>query len=104
MASDGDPAADGTRPAAMAFLPGPEGRDGGSWIVLPVGDAGSSRGTAARDDPGAVAVGIARREELRRRMAPEQRARFERIAALREKIGPVGFDVVAALRELRGDG
>jgi hypothetical protein len=42
--------------------------------------------------------------DLLRKMTPEKRALFERITALREKIGPVNFDVVQALRELREDG
>ena len=37
------------------------------------------------------------------RMSPEDRATYDRIRALREEIGPIDFDVVEALRELRGD-
>jgi hypothetical protein len=46
----------------------------------------------------------AKRDELLRKMSPEKRALFEKISALRERIGPVKFDVVEALREIREDG
>ncbi len=39
-----------------------------------------------------------------RNLAPEQRARLERIRTLREAIGPVEFDVVEAVREYRENG
>lgn len=42
-----------------------------------------------------------RREELLRRLSPERRATYERIKRLREDIGPLNFDVVEELRELR---
>jgi hypothetical protein len=45
-----------------------------------------------------------KRDELVRRMSPEKRALFEKISALRKRIGPVKFDVVEALREIREDG
>ncbi len=48
--------------------------------------------------------GTARRAELLQKLSPEKRALFEEIVALRKKIGPVGFDVVKTLRELREDG
>jgi hypothetical protein len=41
------------------------------------------------------------RGERLSRMSPEQRATYERIVKLREAIGPIDFDVVEALRELR---
>jgi hypothetical protein len=44
------------------------------------------------------------KDELLRSMGPERRALFHRILALRERIGPVRFDVVEALREMREDG
>lgn len=44
---------------------------------------------------------IDRIEELLRRMTPEKRTLFESIRARREEIGPVGFDIVEALREMR---
>jgi len=43
---------------------------------------------------------------LRRRlskMSPENHALYEKVAALREKIGPLDLDVVEVLRELRND-
>lgn len=43
------------------------------------------------------------RDERLRRMSPEARATYERIRKLREEIGPIDFDVVKALRELRED-
>ena len=43
------------------------------------------------------------RDERLRRMLPEARATYDRIRALREEIGPIDFDVVAAIRELRDD-
>ena len=51
-----------------------------------------------------LAVIRARRAELLKKMSPEKRAAFERITSLREKIGPVDFDVVKTLREMRRDG
>ena len=37
------------------------------------------------------------------RMSSKARATYDRIRKLREEIGPIGFDVVKALRELRED-
>ena len=45
-----------------------------------------------------------RREALLARMTPERRATYERIRELQEKIGPVDFNIVKALGELRDDG
>ncbi len=42
--------------------------------------------------------------ERRRRMTPEQRALDERITRRRDEIGPIDFDIVAALREMRNGG
>jgi hypothetical protein len=42
--------------------------------------------------------------DLVEKLSPEKRALFEEIVALRKKIGPLKFDVVQALRELREDG
>ncbi len=44
------------------------------------------------------------RDERLRRMSPEALATYDRIRRLREEIGPVEFDVLEALRELRDDG
>ena len=47
-----------------------------------------------------------RQSALRRRLAkmsPENHALYKKVEALREKIGPLDFDVVEALRELRND-
>ena len=44
------------------------------------------------------------RDDRIRRLSPERRAAYERIKKLREQIGPVRFDVVEALRELRAHG
>ncbi|QEH31973.1 hypothetical protein OJF2_04400 [Aquisphaera giovannonii] len=49
-------------------------------------------------------LGAADHDALIRSLTPEKRALFESIASLRRKIGPVAFDVVNALRELREDG
>jgi len=38
------------------------------------------------------------------RMSPEARATYDRIIALRNEIGPIDFDIVAELREMRGGG
>ncbi len=43
-------------------------------------------------------------EQLLARMTPERRALLERILARREAMKPVDFDIVEALRELRGYG
>lgn len=45
-----------------------------------------------------------RHEQRLRRMSPEKRALDESIAKLRDEIGPIDFDVVEALRELRNSG
>ncbi len=45
-----------------------------------------------------------RRDKLLRRLSPERRATYERIRKLREEIGPIDFDVVEELRELRENG
>jgi hypothetical protein len=44
------------------------------------------------------------RDALLHRLTPERRATYERIRKLREEIGPLNFDVVEELRELRGNG
>ena len=44
------------------------------------------------------------RAERVSRMTPERREIYNRIRQLREEIGPLDFDVVAALRELRENG
>ena len=43
------------------------------------------------------------REESMRRMSPDRRALYERIIKRRDAIGPIDFNIVEALRELRGD-
>ncbi len=43
------------------------------------------------------------RDERLRRMSPEARATYDRIRTLRGEIGPVDFDIVKVLRELRDD-
>ncbi len=43
----------------------------------------------------------AKKAELLQRLSPEKRALFEEIVALRKKIGPLKFEVVKTLRELR---
>ena len=45
-----------------------------------------------------------RRNELLQRLSPERRATYERIRRLREEIGPLGFDIIEELRELRENG
>lgn len=47
---------------------------------------------------------VTRKAELLQRLSPEKRALFEEIVAIRKRIGPVNFDVVDLLRELREDG
>lgn len=43
------------------------------------------------------------REDRLARMTPQARASYHRIMRLRDEIGPVGFDVAQALREIRED-
>lgn len=43
------------------------------------------------------------RDERLRRMTPEARATYDRIRTLRGEIGPIDFDIVSALRDLRDD-
>ena len=43
------------------------------------------------------------RDERLHRLSPERRVMYEEILKLREEIGPIDFDVVEALRELRGN-
>lgn len=45
-----------------------------------------------------------RRHELLRQLTPERRATYERIKKLREDVGPLDFDVVEELRDLRENG
>ena len=45
-----------------------------------------------------------RKDEMLRRLSPERRATFDRIRRLREEIGPVSFNIVRELRELRSHG
>ncbi len=45
-----------------------------------------------------------RREELMRRLSSERKATYDRIRRLREEIGPLNFDVVEELRNLRENG
>lgn len=61
-------------------------------------------GPASIGTPSAESRPLSTREELLRRMSAEKRAVFERIAALRKRIGPVQINVVEALREMRKDG
>ena len=42
-------------------------------------------------------------DDLVSRLSTEARATYERIRALRDEIGQLDFDVVEAVRELRGD-
>jgi hypothetical protein len=46
---------------------------------------------------------LKRIEENRLAMTPENRALFDSIRALADKIGPGDFDINEAIRELRGD-
>lgn len=45
-----------------------------------------------------------RLDEKVRSLSPERRALFEEIKRLRDRIGPIDFDVVRAIRELRENG
>lgn len=45
-----------------------------------------------------------RHEERLRQLTADQKALYERILKRREKIGPVGFDINQAIRELRDNG
>ena len=56
----------------------------------------SKRGVAV-----APAVAALDREELLRKLPPEQRQIYQRIRKLREEIGTLDFDVVLELRNLR---
>jgi len=47
---------------------------------------------------------LKRRDERLRSLSPDRRAIFDRIRKLRTDIGPIDFDVVEALRELRANG
>jgi hypothetical protein len=54
----------------------------------------TSTAPARRSEP-------ARRAELLQKLSSEKRVLFEEIVALRKKIGPVGFDIVPMLSEIR---
>jgi hypothetical protein len=70
----------------------------GSSPEAPVADAqGGARSVPRRSD-------VRCRDERLRRMSPERLATYERIMKLREKIGPIDFDVVEAVHELRQHG
>ncbi|WP_165227394.1 hypothetical protein [Aquisphaera insulae] len=49
-------------------------------------------------------LGSASRDALIESLTPEKRALFDSISKLRRKIGPISFDIVNALREIREDG
>lgn len=77
--------------------------------ILPARDRDVLRSYYGLDDPPHtdVAKYRVRREavaRLREKMSPEERALFDGIEALRGEIGPVKFDIVESLRELREDG
>jgi hypothetical protein len=66
--------------------------------------AAAESSTSATERSSAQLRRIRRRDELLRRLTPERRATYERIKKLREEIGPLDFDVVKELRDLRENG
>ena len=59
--------------------------------------------TASRDEfPDLLSLQL--REERMARMTPDRWALYQRIATRREKAGAVEHDLVASLKELRGNG
>ncbi len=84
-----------------------------SWgpIDHPGGNGGrlvrSTRATTASSTTISSLRGLLRlrsREELVRKMTPKNRELYERITALREQTGPINFDGVKAIREIRENG
>lgn len=71
--------------------------------LRPRSSAGASSNTAT-ERSGHQLQRARRRNELLQRLTPERRATYERIKKLREEIGPLSFDVVEELRELRENG
>jgi hypothetical protein len=72
------------------------------------GTVGSSDWTIQDSEPAQAPKGLplvrSRREVLLQRMSLENRGAFERITALRKRIGTIEFDVLEALRKMREDG
>lgn len=75
------------------------------------GNGGSTASSLGTPQSAAATVNsiraLLRRERHDKRLArlsPERRLLYDRITALRDSIGPVGFDVTEALRELRSNG
>lgn len=71
---------------------------------LPHLSAAAEGTTSATERSSAQLRKMRRRNELLRRLTPERRATYERIRKLREEIGPLNFDVVEELRDLRENG
>lgn len=77
----------------------------GSWFLAETVDR-LTRATMPTSTTVSSVAKLLRRhhgDECLRRMPPEARATYDRIRSLREEIGPLDFDIVKALRELRGD-
>ena len=96
---------------AILPKPAPQPEDGRPWLIL--SDWASSRregvdfATRATKVTSTTVSSVRRllralhREDRVSRMPAERREIYERIRGLREEIGPVDFDVVEALREIR---
>jgi hypothetical protein len=69
----------------------------------PVDEAMASPETMMSTAPGRPSR-AARRAELLQSLTSEKRALFEEIVAFRKRMGPMHWDVVKVLREVREDG
>lgn len=75
-------------------------------VVVEIPESGPepSHGGRSAPSPSVPGAESANNATLRRqlsRMSPENRSLFEKVRALRKRIGPVSVDVVETLRELR---
>jgi hypothetical protein len=74
------------------------------YSMLPHLSAAAETSTTATDRSSDRVRRLRRRDELLRRLTPERKATYQRIKKLREEIGPLDFEVVEELRELRENG
>jgi predicted DNA-binding antitoxin AbrB/MazE fold protein len=73
-------------------------------IELPDPRPDASQSVSQATSSLSVSAEATQQSNLRRqatKMSPENHALYKKVEALREKIGPLDFDVVEALRELR---
>lgn len=103
---DPSPPANASSDSREAFVKAWESLQRESWFfsVPPDRFTRATRPTSTTISSVARLLRRHHRDERLRRMSSAARASYNRIRSLRAEIGPVDFDVVKALRELRDDG